>query len=59
MRDTDIVCPLHSYECSQNEEKATKKRDEVNEGMTELKKALGEIQEEQKGKNKTHRAIFK
>ncbi|KAI0239488.1 Structural maintenance of chromosomes protein 4 [Lamellibrachia satsuma] len=47
------------HECSQNEEKATKKRDEVNEGMTELKKALDEITEEQKGKNKEHRVIFR
>ena len=50
---------LLSHECSQNEEKATKKRDEVNEGMTELKKALDEITEEQKGKNKEHRVIFR
>lgn len=46
-------------ECRETEQKASKKRDEVNAEMTELNKKLGEITEQKKEKSKENKKIYK
>ena len=57
-----VVLPVllvHSCECGENEEKAAKKQDEIQEGMKELSGKCGNIEEEKKAQGKAMKKIHK
>ena len=46
-------------ECTENEEKAVAKRDEIKKGMKEMTDKLNAINEEKQAKTKEYKKIFK
>ena len=49
----------HRFELSENQDKATKKLEEIQEGMKETTEKLNHINEEKKAKGKEQKKIFK